>query len=305
MSDKPKYQHELAERLAGLTRTLSLDLPELPEREDDDEPEELVAVLPPALLFIRAFWETMCREWRGIDRLRLNKYYYLMKQFMKAGAELIQKAEFDQDFTCLYFSVLLEFPLNVNNDKISAGLKIHFIENYVDALRELGEMFEADLTLILLSPFFEPLASANDRIILKTLRETFEAMLTKHVELETITEKHHDEQDENEDAEEGEEEVENSDVFDFGSVAGTLFQIGADPEVRSANRKVLYALSELFKPFASEDDCMDGDCCGDSGCDEEAGCCAHGDESCEEESCEDDGDESCDEEDEEDEESDA
>lgn len=289
MSDKPKYQHELAERLAGLTRTLSLDLPELPEA-DDDEPEELVAVLPPALLFIRAFWETMCREWRGIDRLRLNKYYYLMKQFMKAGAELIQKAEFDQDFTCLYFSVLLEFPLNVNNDKISAGLKIHFIENYVDALRELGEMFEADLTLILLSPFFEPLASANDRIILKSLRETFEAMLTKHVELETISEKHHDEQDENKEADD-EEEVENSDVFDFGSVAGTLFQIGADPEVRSANRKVLYALSELFKPFASEDDCMEGGCC-----DNETGCCAHDDESCEDD-CEDE--ESCDEEDEE------
>lgn len=113
MSDKPKYQHELAERLAGLTRTLSCALCET--EDDNDELEEIVAVLPPALLFIRAFWETLCREWRGIDRLRLNKYYYLIKQFMKAGAELVQKTEFDQDFTCLYFSILLEYPLKYDS----------------------------------------------------------------------------------------------------------------------------------------------------------------------------------------------
>lgn len=116
MADKPKYQHELAERLARLTKSLSL-APKDDSKEggeegtDEDEPVDLADILPPALLYVRAFWETMCREWRGIDRLRLNKYYYLMQQFLKVSFELLESAEFEQEFTCLYFSLLGEFPL--------------------------------------------------------------------------------------------------------------------------------------------------------------------------------------------------
>lgn len=117
MADKPKYQHELAERLAHLAINLSTDLKD--ERSDDeideDEPVDLAEVLPASLLYVRAFWETMCREWRGIDRLRLNKYYYLMQQFLKVSFELVKKAGFEQEFTCLYFSVLGEFPLKYNS----------------------------------------------------------------------------------------------------------------------------------------------------------------------------------------------
>lgn len=32
-------------------------------------------VLPPEHLFLQTFWQTMNREWPGIDRLRLDKFY--------------------------------------------------------------------------------------------------------------------------------------------------------------------------------------------------------------------------------------
>lgn len=31
-------------------------------------------------LFLRAFWQTMIREWVGIDRLRLDKFYMVRQR---------------------------------------------------------------------------------------------------------------------------------------------------------------------------------------------------------------------------------
>ena len=55
-SDKPKVQHELADRLSGLMHTVA------PGK---------------TWPFVRGFWETMMREWTHIDRLRLDKFYML------------------------------------------------------------------------------------------------------------------------------------------------------------------------------------------------------------------------------------
>lgn len=110
MADKPKYQQELAERLASMARVLSSEMPAAAE-EESEEPEDMTTIMPPCLLFVRSFWETMCREWRGIDRLRLNKYYALMKEMMMVSTEMMHKADFDREFSSLYFAILAEFPL--------------------------------------------------------------------------------------------------------------------------------------------------------------------------------------------------
>lgn len=282
MADKPKYQNELAERLASMARCLSLEFAE-------EQPAEEGAVdLPPALLYLRAFWETMCREWRGIDRLRLNKYYYLMKQFLSIGFELVEKADFDRDFTCVYFGILQKFPLNVRDQKIPAALKIHTIENFVEGLRSLGVMFDEGLSIIMLSPLFEALSSAEDKIILKSLDETFTKIIVDHAQYESAMEvdqneeecgEDEDEEVSGEEEEEGEgeeeedgseedhsasdeEDEEDEDVFDLSLFTETLFSMGAEPEIKDANRKILYKLSELFKPFESQmEECENGCSC--------------------------------------------
>lgn len=35
--------------------------------------------LPPEHLFLQTFWQTMNREWAGIDRLRLDKFYMVRR----------------------------------------------------------------------------------------------------------------------------------------------------------------------------------------------------------------------------------
>lgn len=60
MADRPSYQQNLATRLGDIL----LDL----HRVDSQA----------ALLYARTFWETICREWSGIDRLRLDITHSLL-----------------------------------------------------------------------------------------------------------------------------------------------------------------------------------------------------------------------------------
>lgn len=91
MSDKPKIQSHLSLRLASIPSTLPLPL---------------------ALDFINAFWITIMREWHGIDRLRLDKYYLLLKNFQKSTFELVQKAhDQGEPVHTLFLEMMMQGPL--------------------------------------------------------------------------------------------------------------------------------------------------------------------------------------------------
>ncbi|XP_069801149.1 ribosomal RNA processing protein 1 homolog A-like [Dendropsophus ebraccatus] len=55
MQDKPQLQEELALTMSQLVHSLQ-------NRQSQS-------------LFVRTFWQTLNREWNGIDRLRLDKFY--------------------------------------------------------------------------------------------------------------------------------------------------------------------------------------------------------------------------------------
>jgi len=58
MSDKPLVQQALATELADLVLTIT--------------------TTPLSLAFLRGFWETIVREWNGIDRLRFASIAVLL-----------------------------------------------------------------------------------------------------------------------------------------------------------------------------------------------------------------------------------
>ena len=62
MSDKPLVQQRLAADLAELLLLI--------------KPAEEEARLEAALGFLAGFWEAMCREWVGLDRLRYDRASY-------------------------------------------------------------------------------------------------------------------------------------------------------------------------------------------------------------------------------------
>jgi ribosomal RNA-processing protein 1 len=75
MSDKPLVQQALAEELAELLITIS--------------------TTTASLAFLRGFWETIVREWNGIDRLRIDKYYMLVRRFLNASFRLLMGSNWD------------------------------------------------------------------------------------------------------------------------------------------------------------------------------------------------------------------
>lgn len=76
LSDKAEGQNSLAELISKLVHNLSV--------ENKDAFSESSAGL-----FLRSFWETMGREWPHLDRLRLNKYYNLMKHVLHQSFQII------------------------------------------------------------------------------------------------------------------------------------------------------------------------------------------------------------------------
>ncbi|KAH7330190.1 hypothetical protein BKA65DRAFT_508835 [Rhexocercosporidium sp. MPI-PUGE-AT-0058] len=108
MSDRPRTQQALANSLA-----------------------DLVSVLPPVSVipFLRAFWQTMQREWTNIDVLRMEKFLLLARRYL--GATFKSHVE-----------LLQEGPCNVEDVRVPNGMRFHVIDIYVDELERVGVLEE-------------------------------------------------------------------------------------------------------------------------------------------------------------------
>ena len=114
-SDKPLTQQRLARDLADLMSILT-------GRDN-------------FLGFVRAFWDTIAREWGGIDALRMDKYLYLVRCYVGKGFELVKKQEWeDEELIDAYLGMLGDVPLSPYQPKIPNGLRFHVIDVYVDEL---------------------------------------------------------------------------------------------------------------------------------------------------------------------------
>ena len=105
MSDKPLVQQALASDIAEIV----LSIPKTTS----------------ALAFLRGFWESIVREWAGIDRLRcvhwflskflivdlllrIDKYYMLVRRFVNASFRLLVRAEWEEAVLADYNSILTD-----------------------------------------------------------------------------------------------------------------------------------------------------------------------------------------------------
>ncbi|CAI5732174.1 unnamed protein product [Peronospora destructor] len=84
MSDKRPVQEELSSNLAALVHRI-------PSTES-------------ALAFVHSFFRTMHREWHGLDGLRLDKFYSLVRKFVREAMVLLRVQDWDdtlvQEFRC-------------------------------------------------------------------------------------------------------------------------------------------------------------------------------------------------------------
>lgn len=155
MSDKMLVQQELATRIGELS---------LQFKSTSD-----------TLLFLDCFCETMLREWQGLDRLRLDKFYMLISQVrihwsicmcQSLTFEVMICTQNSVRLTCAipwmclqcfehvlvrlkreswpkaaieaYTKVISEGPLQASQKDLPCGIMFHLIDNYVGILSQVA-----------------------------------------------------------------------------------------------------------------------------------------------------------------------
>lgn len=123
MSDRPLTQQALASSLA-----------------------DLVFVLPPPSIipFLRAFWQTMQREWTNIDVLRMEKFLLLTRRYLGATFKVLREGKWEGELVREHMELLEEIPLEREDPRIPNGMRFHVIDIYVDELERAGALEKSE-----------------------------------------------------------------------------------------------------------------------------------------------------------------
>ncbi|KAG0746303.1 hypothetical protein G6F57_000173 [Rhizopus arrhizus] len=116
MSDKPLIQQALANDLGGLVM-------ELPASN--------------AIPFLKAFWQIHCQEWHGLDRIRLDKYYLLLRRVIYFSFQFLAREDWDAVYLDAYNDMLLEGPLHPTDRTKPDAIRYHIIDIYYEELEKV------------------------------------------------------------------------------------------------------------------------------------------------------------------------
>ncbi|NXD63894.1 RRP1B protein, partial [Eolophus roseicapillus] len=258
MQDKPLLQEELANNISQLIHAI-----------ENTETRQL---------FIQTFWQTMNREWNGIDSLRLDKYYMLMRKILRQSFEVLKRNEWDESLIELFLQLQMKEVMDPDSNA-PAGIKLHFIDIYLDELAKVGaKELTADQNLKFIEPFCKIAAKSKDRCVLHAVATgIFEIIVDQSPyaieDLMKELDNNSDEEDVSEEDKQENEEMlktradrclsrkstqsseKTEDVnentgggigtvlqFDYKAVADKLFELASKKNTPSLNRKRLYKL---------------------------------------------------------------
>ncbi|NXA39267.1 RRP1B protein, partial [Eudromia elegans] len=262
MQDKPLLQEELANNISQLIHVIQ-----------NSEAQHL---------FIQTFWQTMNREWNGLDGLRLDKYYMLIRMILRQSFEVLRRNDWEESLIESFLQLLMKEVMDPDSNA-PIGIKLHFIDIYLDELAKVGaKELTADQNLKFIEPFCKIAAKSKDHCLMHAVANgIFEIIVDQSPyaiedlmkELSSSSE----EEDLSEDDERGNEVVlttkankclsrksaqssensedvcENADdsigpvlQFDYKAVADKLFEMASKKNTPTCNRKRLYKLISSF-----------------------------------------------------------
>ncbi|EPZ30982.1 Nop52-domain-containing protein [Rozella allomycis CSF55] len=148
MSDKPLVQQELASKFAKFF---------LNAKQWD--------------LHLKCFWDTMMREWPGIDKWRLNKYYNLFREVLQASILLLKNNNWDLVQVEKWKMIMKEGPLSIKSDRDS--IKLHIISKFLGCLRRSTDSVPSNVITALLTPIMELIEQSEKKNVFEKIKDYF------------------------------------------------------------------------------------------------------------------------------------
>ncbi|XP_026404106.1 ribosomal RNA processing protein 1 homolog B-like isoform X1 [Papaver somniferum] len=227
-SDKQQVQLELINNLSSLLVTF------------DD--------LNLSVQYFEVFLVTMRREWSGIDYLRLDKFYLLIRKFLYQFFNLLKKNGWDIEVMERLMGVLEVKTLFSADGYPAHGVNYHICEIFFEELKAFIplslDVFKFD---VLVKPFLLVLKKSTDKILLNKIRTGMFEFLLRHGKKLLEFKKSN-----------GSSENVEAEVEFFGTIALTfslsakLFALGSSEDCLQGNRKVLFGLHENFEKLEKE-----------------------------------------------------
>lgn len=217
-ADKLPVQAELAGRLAAVLDSLPAPL---------------------AARYFEAFLVTIRREWGGIDFLRLDKFYLLIRKFLRHVFLLLKKNAWGPDLTVRMIGILSEKSVLATDKYPANGVNYHVAESFLDELRDFLPLATETLDLMI-SPFFLVLEKSLDKVLVNKIKaNVFDRLLDNGRKLLNLEKT-------------GGQVESGSDVERFGKIplslefSKKLFNSASASETLQGNRKILFDLHESF-----------------------------------------------------------
>lgn len=217
-ADKSLYQSELIDRLSSAIQSLPLPL---------------------SLHYFTVFLFTMRREWSRIDRLRLDKFYLLIRRFLNGFFSLLDSNSWDLEFTRRLMGVLFDGTFLAGDKFQGNGVNYHIASAFVEELRPFLPLRKEVLEL-LFAPFVTILGVVNDKILVSKIKSNlFDELLKMGKKLLMIRKS-------------GTDVPEDDHVVVLGSTAVSMefakrfYEMGSSPDCHQGNRKSIFDLHKEF-----------------------------------------------------------
>ncbi|XP_036401088.1 ribosomal RNA processing protein 1 homolog A-like [Megalops cyprinoides] len=149
MQDKPLLQEELSTQISNLIHSL---------QNIDSQ-----------FLFLESFLMTINREWNGIDRLRMDKFYALVRFVFRQMFEMMKRRGWEAGVVDR-FTELLSAQILRSTSGAPVGVQLHVLDIYMAELAGVGAAeLTAEQNLTFIDPFCKTAAKTKDHVLLQAI----------------------------------------------------------------------------------------------------------------------------------------
>ncbi|GLT93628.1 hypothetical protein SLE2022_114110 [Rubroshorea leprosula] len=194
---------------------------------------------PLSLEYFSVFLITMRREWTGIDRLRLDKFYLLIRRFLHCFFLMLKKWLWDLDFVRSSIGILVDRTFLADDNLLGNGVNYHIASVFLEEIRPFLPVRKEVLEVVF-EPFVSVMGKVTDKVLVAKIKNNVFDLLTKMGGRLLEVKK-------------SETEIDSSDdVVVLGTIAllmgfsSKFYELGSSTECYQGNRKVLLGLHEDF-----------------------------------------------------------